>query len=221
LTVAPEHRPTLREELAPLPAPARWAVLGVLVALAAGIAIALLGGGSNADGRVITHRGPVTFNLRIPPGMSRLEPAAGEWVHLERKGQDSIVVSPLNLPAYKGDVGGILPVVAARELDALKQRFPDLEPVEEGKARINTVAGYTLAFRVSRKPRMYGRLTLLPQPTASPGGVTTASLAGARDGVKLLLLATPDGGAGKASDVGTSGLLKTPYRSFRFGTEGP
>jgi hypothetical protein len=210
LTVAPEHRPTLREELAPLPAPARWAVLGVLVALAAGIAIALLGGGSNADGRVITHRGPVTFNLRIPPGMSRLEPAAGEWVHLERKGQDSLVVSPLNLPAYKGDVGGTLPVVAARELDALKRRFPALEPVEEGKARINKAAGYSLSFRVSRSPRQYGRLVLLPQPVP-----------GARDGVKLLLLATPEGGAGKATDVGTRGQLKTPYRSFRFGTETP
>jgi hypothetical protein len=210
LTVAPEHRPTLREELAPLPAPARWAVLGVLVALAAGVAIALLGGGSNADGRVITHRGPVTFNLRIPPGMSRLEPAAGEWVHLERKGQDSLVVSPLNLPAYKGDVGGTLPVVAARELDALKRRFPALEPVEEGKARINKAAGYSLSFRVSRSPRQYGRLVLLPQPVP-----------GARDGVKLLLLATPEGGAGKATDVGTRGQLKTPYRSFRFGTEAP
>jgi hypothetical protein len=210
LTVAPEHRPTLREELAPLPAPARWAVLGVLVLVGAAIAVALLGGGSNADGRVITHRGPVTFNLRIPPGMSQLAPAAGEWVRLERKGQDSLVVSPLNLPAYKGDVGGILPIVAARELDALKRRFPDLEPVEEGKARINKAAGYSLSFRVSRSPREYGRLVLLPQPVP-----------GARDGVKMLLLATPDGGADKARDVGTRGELKTPYRSFRFGTEGP
>jgi hypothetical protein len=207
-TVAPEHRPTLREELAPLPAPARWAVLAVLVVLGAAIAIALLGGGSSTDGRVITHRGPVTFNLRVPPGMNELEPAAGELVHLERKGQDSIVVSPLELPAYQGDVGGILPVVAARELEALKQRFPDLEPVEEGKARINKAAGYSLSFRVSRSPRQYGRLVLLPQPVP-----------GARDGVKLLLLATPAGGAGKATDVGTRGQLKTPYRSFRFGTE--
>ncbi|WP_028067226.1 hypothetical protein [Solirubrobacter soli] len=208
--VAPEHRPTLREELAPLPAPARWAVLGVLIVVGALIAVALLGGGSSADGRVITHRGPVTFNLRIPPGMTQLEPAAGEWVHLERKGQDSIVVSPLSLPEYKGDVGGILPVVASRELDALKKRFPDLEPVEEGKARINKAAGYSLSFRVSRSPRQYGRLVLLPQPVP-----------GARDGVKLLLLATPAGGAGKATDVGTRGQLKTPYRSFRFGTEAP
>jgi hypothetical protein len=221
LTVAPEHRPTLREELAPLPAPARWAVLGVLVLLIAGVAIALLGGGTSADGRVIVRERPIAFNLRVPPGMNELPPAAGEWVHLERKGQDSIVVQPLDLPAYKGDVGGILPVVAARELDALEKRFPDLEPVEEGKARINKAAGYSLSFRVSRSPRQYGRLVLLPQPAseavASPPGETV----GARDGVKLLLLATPQGGAAKATDVGTRGQLKTPYRSFRFGTENP
>jgi hypothetical protein len=185
-------------------------VVAVLALILIGIVVAAAGGTSAADGKRIVREQPVAFNLRVAPGMRQLAPGAGEWVHLERKDQDSMVISPLRLPAYKGDVGGVLPVVASRELDALKARFPELEPVEEGKARINTVAGYTLVFRVSRKPRMYGRLTLLPQPTP-----------GARDGVKLLLLATPAGGAGKATDVGTSGLLKTPYRSFRFGTEGP
>ena len=76
--------------------------------------------------------------------------------------------------------------------------------------RINRAAGYSLVFRASRSPRMYGRLVLLPEPVP-----------GARTGVKLLMLATPAGGAGKARDVGTSGAVKTPYRSFRFGTEGP
>jgi hypothetical protein len=185
-------------------------VLGVLAILAIAIVVGLSGGTSAAPGKRIVRERPIAFNLRVAPGMSQLTPATGEWVHLERKGQDSMVVAPLRLPAYKGDVGGVLPIVASRELEALKQRFPDLEPVEEGKARINQVVGYTLVFRVSRKPRMYGRLTLLPQPVP-----------GTRDGVKLLLLATPSGGAGKASDVGTSGQLKTPYRSFRFGTEGP
>ena len=47
-----------------------------------------------------------------------------------------------------------------------------------------------------------------------------APLPGARTGVKLLMLSTPKAGAGKARDVGTSGRLKTPYRSFRFGSEG-
>ena len=209
--VAPEHRPTLREELAPLPPRTRWAVLAVLGLLALALLVALTRGASEDGTRVVRQR----RRLRLQPAHTRtsssaLDPAAGELLHLERPGLDSFVVEPLELPAYKGDVGGILPIVAARELDALKQRFPELEPVEEGKTRINQAAGYTLAFRVSRSPRQYGRLTLLPQPVP-----------GARTGVKLLMLATPKAGAGKARDVGTSGRLKTPYRSFRFGTEGP
>jgi hypothetical protein len=218
--VAPEHRPTLGETLAPLPRPARWAVLAVLGLLLIGLVIALTGK-ATADGKRLVRERPLAFNLRVPPGMQEIKPAAGEWAHLERKGKDSFVVEPLKLPAYKGDVGGILPVVATREIEALKKRFPALEPVEEGKGRINQAAAYSVVFRASRKPRLYGRLVLLPQPPVSPGGLATASLAGARDGVKLLLLATPEAGAGKASDVGTRGQLKTPYRSFRFGTEAP
>jgi hypothetical protein len=207
--VAPEHRPTLGETLAPLPRPARWAVLAVLGLLLIGLVIALTGK-ATADGKRLVRERPLAFNLRVPPGMQEIKPAAGEWAHLERKGKDSFVVEPLKLPAYKGDVGGILPVVATREIEALKKRFPALEPVEEGKGRINQAAAYSVVFRASRKPRLYGRLVLLPQPVP-----------GARDGVKLLLLATPEAGAGKASDVGTRGQLKTPYRSFRFGTEAP
>jgi hypothetical protein len=210
LLVAPEHRPTLREELAPLPPRMRAAVIGVLGLLALALVV-LLFRGSSEDGTRAVVTGPgYAFNLRYPDQMQRIEPAAGELLHLERSDLDSFTVEPLRLPAYRGDVGGVLPIVAARELDALKQRFPDLEPVEEGKARINQVAGYTLAFRASRRPRLYGRLTLLPEPVP-----------GARGGVKLLMLAVPKAGAGKARDVGTSGRLKTPYRSFRFGTEGP
>ena len=44
---------------------------------------------------------------------------------------------------------------------------------------------------------------------------------GARDGVKLLLLATPRAARARRRDVGTRGQLKTPYRSFRFGTGEP
>ena len=208
--VAPEHRPTLREELAPLPARARWAVIGALALLGLALLVAVTRGATEAGTRAVVDGPAFAFNLRYPDSFARVDPAAGELIHLEREGLDSFVVEPLRLPAYRGDVGGVLPIVAARELDALRRRFPRLEPVEEGKARINQVAGYTLAFRASRRPRLYGRLTLLPQPVP-----------GARDGVKLLMLANPDAGAGKAQDVGTSGQVKTPYRSFRFGTEGP
>ena len=146
-----------------MPARSRAVAIAVLALLALAAAVLLLRG-TSADGTHVVREAPVAFNLRYPAPLREVAPAAGEWLHLEREGLDSFVVEPLELPAYEGDVGGVLPVVAARELEALKQRFPDLEPVEEGKARINQVAGYSLVFRASRKPRLYGRLVLLPRP---------------------------------------------------------
>jgi hypothetical protein len=148
---------------------------------------------------------PIAYTLHYPSSMHEVKPAEGELLHLRRKGKDDFILERLQLPPYEGDVGGALPVIAARELTTLRERFPDLEPVEETKTRVNRVVGYTLSFRASRKPRLYGRLVLLPEPVP-----------GTRDGVKMLLLATPSGGAAKAEDVGSSGRLKTPYRSFRF-----
>jgi hypothetical protein len=180
------------------------------LALLAFAAVVALARGTSEDGTRVVREAPLAFNLRHPDSMREVRPRAGEWLRLEREGLDSFVVLPLRLPAYEGDVGGILPVQASRELEGLRARFPDLEPVEEGKARVNQVAGYSMVFRISRRPRQYGRLVLLPQPV--PGAI---------DGVKLLLIANPDAGADKARDVGARGELKTPYRSFRFGTEGP
>jgi hypothetical protein len=208
LLVAPSHRPTLKDELAGLPKRPRIAAIAVLALLALAAVVLLAGGTAAPDGTRVVVEEPIAFNLRYPDGMERIEDDA--LFHLRRPGKDEFIVEPLELPTYRGDVGGILPVEASRELDRLKTRYPDLELVEEGKVRINRVAGYSLSFRVSRSPRQYGRLVLLPEPVP-----------GTRRGVKLLLLASPAGGANKARDVGTSGAVKTPYRSFRFGTEGP
>lgn len=212
MLVAPEHRPTLKEELGGLPSRSRWVAIAILALLALAAAVALLRGTTEEGTRTIV-REPIAFNLRYPDGMQRI--SDDTLFHLRRtdpeKGfLDEFTVEPLELPEYTGDVGGVLPVEASQEIDKLKQRFPDLEPVEEGKVRINRAAGYSLVFRASRSPRLYGRLVLLPEPTP-----------GARRGVKLLMLASVAGGAGKPRDVGTNGLLKTPYRSFRFGLEGP
>ena len=208
MLVAPPHRPTLKEELARLPTRFRYAAIAVLALLAVAAIFLLAGGATAENGTRVVVEEPIAFNLRYPDGMERVSGDA--LLHLQRPGKDEFTVEPLELPAYTGDVGGVLPVEASREVERLKERFPNLELVEEGKVRINRAAGYSLVFRASRSPRMYGRLVLLPEPVP-----------GSRTGVKLLMLATPAGGAGKARDVGTSGAVKTPYRSFRFGTEGP
>jgi hypothetical protein len=211
--VAPEFRPTLRDELARLRP--RWRMpVTVLLVLIAALALFLLLRGSSQPGTHVVHPGGPAFNLRFTEPLERLKAGPGELLHLEwREGGElraSFVVEPLELPPFQGDVGGVFPVVASRDLDALEARFPALEPVEEGKARVNKVPAYSTTFRASRKPRLYGRVVLLAEPVA-----------GSRRGFRIVMLATPEGGADKAGDVAARGVLKTAYRSFRFGTEGP
>jgi hypothetical protein len=211
--VLPEFRPTLRDELAGLGPLVRRVVIALL-ALIVVIALVLLLRSSSQPGTHVVQRGAVAFNLRYTGPLKQVKAGPGELLHLEwrQKGEllASFVVEPLKLPAYSGDVGGVFPMVASRDQAELKRRFPALEPVEEGKARVNQVPAYSSTFRAGRKPRLYGRTVLLAAP-----------MPGARDGFRIVMLATPDGGADKAGDVAARGVLKTPYRTFRFGTEAP
>jgi hypothetical protein len=168
------------------------------------------------DGTDVVVERPIAFNLRYPASYERLPARDGEMLRLERRREDglfldSFAVEQLSLPAYEGDVAAQLPVYADREVDALRGQFADFELVEEGKARINEVPGYVIAFRARQgERRIYGRVVLLPEPVP-----------GTRRGVRIAMLATPSAGVGTATDVGVVGAIKTPYRSFRFGTEKP
>ena len=158
MLVAPPHRPTLKEELARLPTRFRYAAIAVLALLAVAAIFLLAGGATAEDGTRVVVEEPIAFNLRYPDGMERVEDDA--LLHLQRPGKDEFTVEPLELPAYTGDVGGVLPVEASREVERLKERFPNLELVEEGKVRINRAAGYSLAinrgiyFRCPRAVRL-------------------------------------------------------------------
>jgi hypothetical protein len=178
----------------------------VLFALAAA-AVTLLA--VTPGGTHVVRERPVAFNLRYDAPMREVAPQPGEWLRLEHGRRETFTVSPLRLPAYRGKVDGILPVVADREWTELRRRFPGLTPAEDGKARLNLVAGYALLFRLPGKPKRFGRLVLLPRPVA-----------GARDGVKLLLLGGPATGNRGPRSVGNEGTLDRAYHSFTFGTEG-
>jgi hypothetical protein len=159
---------------------------------------------------------PLAFNFQHAPDFASVAPRRGELLRLERRNErglfvQSFAVAPLELPAYRGDAGGMLPLLASRRIEELERDLPGFELAEEGKARINQVPGYTFAFRARLGARrLYGRVAMLPEPVP-----------GSRRGVELFLESTPAGGAVKAQDVGAVGLNKQPYRSFRFGTERP
>ena len=214
MSVAQEFRPTLREELGGWRPATRRAVF-VLLALGI-LAVAVWLVVPRHNGVHYVHRSDPVFNLRYAAAFKKLEPRRGELLQIRRKGPrgrvlDTFSVRRLRLPPYRGDVNGLLPVYAESVLAQLRNAYPGLKLLEEGKARVNLVAGYYLLFRVGKgRKRMFGREVLLPQPKP-----------GARDGVRMALRTFKGSGVATARDLGAHGALKTPYRSFRYGTEAP
>jgi hypothetical protein len=213
MTVAQEFRPTLREELARRPPGTRRAVAALLAVVVLGLLAWALA--PKHKGVHYVHESAPVFNLRYADAFHRLTPQGGEFLHIRRQAGgrvlDSFSVKRLELPPYRGDVGGLLPVYAERVLGELRAAYPGLRLVEEGKARVNLVAGYSILFRVGRgRDRMFGREVLLPEPKP-----------GARTGVRMSLRTWKGSGVPEARQLGAHGALKTPYRSFRYGTEAP
>jgi hypothetical protein len=208
--VAPEFRPTLRDELTRFPRAAARAIVAVLVLVVLGLAVAGYKA-SRPGGAHVVHHGAPVYNLFHAGSLRELPPGKGELLHLEhREGGrliSSFAVEPLKLPPYQGNAGGMLPILAESELATLRRRIPGMVPVEEAKARVNNAAGYQLSFLASRRPLVYGRLVLLPKPGRHP-----------RQGVRLLLLGTRAGGNELLTDLGNKGELRDPYRTFKFGT---
>jgi len=224
--VLPEHRPTLADLLRRAPRRAARALVAGAAVVVLGLAAVVLR--SADDGVDHVQRTPIAFNLRYSDAMRPVAPRPGELLRLERHRDglflDSLAISLLRLPRHDGDLSGLLPVFADGEIAALKRRFAGFELVQEGKARLNQVPGYEVAFRARLgQRRLYGRLVLLPEPTeqVDPNADETLETAGSRRGVRILLLATPASGAGGPTDVGADGQLRMPFRTFRFGTEKP
>lgn len=210
--VEPAHRPTLPELLRPW-----WAArsrrtriaLGLLVAVPV---LALLGLWLRpADrGAVFSSATPYPFTFRYPEPMRRVAPVAGELVRVERRRPDGLFldrfsVAPLALPAYRGELSGMLPALAVAEVAALRRRFTGFEWVQEGKTRVRQAPAYAISFRAREGARrLSGRVVLVPEPVP-----------GTRRAVRLLFLSTP--AAGTSDPRRIEGAARVPYRSFRFG----
>ena len=206
-----EYGPTLAQLLAPRSLAVRVAAIAIAIAiLLAAVVIALT---SRADETELLVRGPVTFNLVHGPQWDRVD-RAGALVALRNTGSglflDSYTIRDLQLPAYRGVAGGMLPVYAVGYARRIRERYTDFEQVAEGRARINNAIGYEITFRARLgERRLYGRHYLLVEE--EPDGL--------RRGVVMELESTPAAGTPSAVDIGNHGALKTPLRSFRFGED--
>lgn len=198
------YGPSLPELLGPR----RWRLLAVAgVALGVAVLAAVLWPSSE---RVIVSRGPVAFNFvygggLAPAGAAKVEQRIGS-VFVQ-----SMEVGEMRLPAYRGDPGGTLPILADRLAGELSRRYAGFRLVGEGRARINESPGYGIAWsgRVAGR-RIFGRDYLLVPDEPAP-----------RAGARVALRSTYRGGVSSALDVGSVGALKRSLRSFRFGTERP
>ncbi len=210
--VKSEYGPTLPQMLATRSLGLRVAAAAVALVVCAGaVMIALT---TRDDETAVLVREPVAFNFAY----------GSQWTRADRPGTlvalrhargplflDSYVIRDLRLPRYEGSVGGTLPVYADGYMRRLRERYPKFELVGEGRTRINNAIGYDLTFRAftSTGRRLYGRHLLLVQD--DPDGL--------RRGVVLELESTPSAGTPNATETGAHGALKTPLRSFRFGSE--
>jgi hypothetical protein len=194
-----------------VPAWATLAVAGVVAALAvAGILSALTRPPS--PGRQVVHEGPPVFNLLYPPEALRsAPPGSGELLRLEgRRGRLSaaVVVRPLDLPPFEGDVThGLLPSHANTFMEAEARRLPGFALLQEGRARVNNGVGYEFGYS-GRDGRITGRQVLLVPDDPAEGR-----------GFVLLSLRLERSGRLSPRDRGLAGVARKAYRSFRFGTE--
>jgi hypothetical protein len=212
--VRPEFGPTLpafaRARLGALSPLAKVAIAAFVVAIAVGV---FAGVRAVSDLHYVATK-PFEFNLRHSRALPVVAPRRGELLRLEqhRGGRfvQSFALKRIALPAYRGDSGGILPILATRLIDAGPRRYAGFELSQEGRARVVKAAAYSFTFRARLGKRsLLGRIVLLPRPGAHP-----------REAVLMELLATPSAGVGTPEDVGALGLTKAPFRTFRYGTSG-
>ncbi|MEJ7824462.1 MAG: hypothetical protein WKF48_03485 [Solirubrobacteraceae bacterium] len=209
--VKPQYGPTLIALVGGLPRAARIATIAVGVLLVAGaLTIAVR---TRPDETTVIVRGPETFNLIYPSQLQRVT-QPGALLALRREHADglfldSYVVRALSLPAYRGAVGGLLPVYADGYLKRMRRRYASARLKLEGRTRINNAIGYQLVLQAKRGRRtLYVRhLLLVPEEPE-----------GARRGVVIEVESTPAAGTPNAIGNGDAGPLKTALRSFRFGT---
>jgi hypothetical protein len=212
--IDPAYGPSLPELLRRrLPAGARraLAVLAV-VAVVGGLAAWLLAPG---EFRYV-HRSDPVFNTRWRPDgrLKRVDPPPGAILRLEarRHGRvtQSFTVRPLRLPAGS-QANTTLAAMGTAAERRLAATAPGFVRADEGKAVINDAPGYQVGFRVREGGRtVFGRQAWLVDPEGD-----------GRTGLFVELRQDPGGPVKRVEDLGVNGPLRAPFRSLRFGTQGP
>jgi hypothetical protein len=210
----PEYGPTLGLLLAPRwHAASRLARATVIVAGTLAL-LAIVAGVLTLENASYSHGGRVPFSFSYRD-LYRVAPDPGGYVKVQSRWPDgalkySYAVDPLLLPAYSREPTAEMPLFVTGFVPSFARRYADFELRGEGKTKVNnTLTGYQILFTAHVEGQlMYGRAVLLLAPRAR-----------AREGVVAVMLTSSTAAAQITSpvEVGTTGVLLKPMKTFTFG----
>jgi hypothetical protein len=214
LPMKPEYGLTLGRLLAPRwHAASRLARAAVIVAVTV-VLVAVVAGALTLENASYSHGGSVPFSFSYRD-LYKVAPDPGGYVKIESRWPDgalkySYAVDPLLLPAYSGELTAEMPLYATGFTRSFAHRYPGFELRGEGKTKVNnTLTGYAVLFTANvQGGPVYGRAVLLLPPRA-----------GAREGVLVTMLMSTTATTQITSpvEVGTTGVLLKPMKTFTFG----
>jgi hypothetical protein len=213
LEMKPEYGPSLGRLLQPRWRSASRTARAAVIAAAVVLLVALLSAVLTLENASFSVGGKVPFSFHYRD-LYRTAPDPGGYVRVARhqadgRLQDSFAVDPLRLEPYSVGLSAELPLYAAGYIGELRRRYVDFVLRGEGKTKVNGVPAYAVFYTALLDGQtMYGRdILLLPER------------AGAREGVEIVMLSSARESSESATpaEVGTTGVLQRPLRSFTFG----
>lgn len=181
--VKPEFGPTLPDLLASrvagVPKRLRSVSLAAVVVVAVVVALVALRGHSSA---LSGGGGGVTFSFDYA-GLTREPTPPGEYALLaaNRDGRLAarIALSPLHLPAYRGNVIGIEPLIAANYMSAFAAKTPGVVLEGAGPTVVGPIAAYNFTYTQRLAGSVYyGRVIFVtPQESHPRRGLVVSLLA--------------------------------------------
>jgi hypothetical protein len=214
--VRAEYRPTLPELIAPRIDSLPRIVGRILVAVALVVVVVIVALVLRLHDPVYTHSGPpASFTTSYSRAMT-LERTPHGWPFELRENSSvglaaSFEIQTLHLPRYRGEISGLLPVVAAGMISHLEATEPSFVLWSQGRTRIRTTPGYTFTFQRTIDGRPYwGRYVLI-----------TPQISGDREGLLITMLTDPALLASAKApitpdSVGSVGVLFEPLERLNF-----
>jgi hypothetical protein len=215
--VKKQFAPSLPELLAPRIDSLPRIVLRVIAVAVFVLAVAVILLAVRLRNPVFSYHGTPAFSTTYTRAMTK-EPtvAHGPILSLVQHSsvglEASFQITTLSLPSYRGEISGLLPVIASAMITRMEATNASFVPWSRGRTRINLVPGYSFSYQVTIDGRPYwGRDVLI-----------TPDLKGDRHGLLISMLTDPTPLINTATkpvtpdSVGSVGVLFDPLERLRF-----